>query len=145
MHHEIMRETKDLIFEEMRKINSKGEINNTDLSNLCQASKVLLNLGTFEAMEEYGEDASFSMGRRAMPHGTSVRRGMSGHYPGEFYREMYRDDGRQIRTYEDGYSGHSIEDVTIMNLEHQMDNAKSDYDRKFLQDQIRAIREKQMK
>lgn len=153
MYGEVIRDTKDLIFKEMEKINAKGDISSTDLCNLNYASKTLMNLETYEAMEEYGEDASFAMGRRSMrsmPHyeeeswrrgrgadGRFVSRGMEPHYPtGDMsYRNMYTD----------GYSGHSVEDRTIMMLEHEMDNAKSDYDRQFIQNQIKSIREKMMK
>ena len=146
MYGDLIHNTKDLIFKEMEKINAKGDISATDLCNLNYASKTLLNLETFEAMEEYGEDASFTMGRRSMR--TMPR------YEEESWRRGRGADGRFVsrgmghtepRYYEDGYSGHSIEDKTIMMLEHQMDNATSDYDRQFIQNQIRAIREKQMK
>ena len=146
MYGDLIHNTKDLIFKEMEKINAKGDISATDLCNLNYASKTLLNLETFEAMEEYGEDASFTMGRRsmrAMPHYEEESwrrgRGANGQYVSRGMGPM-RSYG-----YEDAYSGHSIEDKTIMMLEHQMDNAKSDYDRQFIQNQIRAIREKQMK
>lgn len=146
MYGDLIHNTKDLIFKEMEKINAKGDISATDLCNLNYASKTLLNLEKFEAMEDYGEDASFTMGRRSM-------RTMP-HYEEESWRRGRGSDGRFVsrgmghaepRHYEDGYSGHSIEDKTIMMLEHQMDNATSDYDRQFIQNQIRAIREKQMK
>ena len=146
MYGEVIHNTKDLIFKEMEKINAKGDISSADLCNLNYASKTLMNLETYEAMEEYGEDASFTMGRRsmrAMPHYDEESwrrgRGANGQYVSRGMSRM------EPRYYEDDYSGHSIEDRTIMMLEHQMDNAKSDYDRQFIQNQIRAIREKQMK
>lgn len=147
MYRETVHDTEELLLKEMEKINSKGEISSTDLCNIKYASQALMNLETYEAMKEYGEDASFSMGRRSLPHEESWRRGRGA--DGRFvsrapYPESYRDE-YSMRRYEDGYSGHSIEDRTIELLEHQMDNAKSEYDRKFIEGQIRAIREKQMK
>lgn len=151
MYGEVIHNTKDLIFKEMEKINAKGDISSADLCNLNYASKTLMNLETYEAMEEYGEDASFTMGRRSM-RGNQSYGGMS--YGDESWRRGRGANGQFVsrgmsrmepRYYEDDYSGHSIEDKTIMMLEHQMDNAKSDYDKQFIQNQIRAIREKQMK
>ena len=147
MYREVVHDTEELLLKEMEKINSKGEISSTDLCNIKYASQALMNLETYEAMKEYGEDASFSMGRRSLPHEESWRRGRGadGRYVSRSpYPEHYRDE-YSMRSYEDGYSGHSIEDRTIELLEHQMDNAKSEYDRKFIEGQIRAIREKQMK
>lgn len=152
MYGEVIRDTKDLIFKEMEKINAKGDISSTDLCNLNYASKTLMNLETYEAMERYDEDASFTMGRRSMrsmPHyeEESYRRGRGadGRYVsrGEPYYQM--GDTSYRSAYNDGYSGHSVEDKTIMMLEHEMDNAKSDYDRQFIQNQIKSIREKMMK
>lgn len=138
MYREVVHDTEELLLKEMEKINSKGEISSTDLCNIKYASQALMNLETYEAMKEYGEDASFSMGRRSLPHEESWRRGRMP------YPEPYAGE-RGMRRYEDGYSGHSVEDRTIEMLEHQMDNAKSEYDRKFLQDQIHAIRTKMIK
>ena len=142
MYDEIIQKSKDLIFREIEKINAKGDISSADLCNLNYASKALMNFETYEAMEEYGEDASFAMGRRSM-------RSMP-HYNEESWRRGRGADGRYVSRgmgprYEDDYSGHSVEDKTIMMLEHEMDNAKSDYDRQFIQNQIRSIREKMMK
>lgn len=147
MYGELIHDTKDLIFKEMEKINAKGDISATDLCNLNYASKTLLNLETFEAMEEYGEDASFTMGRRSMRtmpryEEESWRRGRGAN--GQFVSRM-GDPRMEPYAYANEYSGHSVEDRTIEMLEHQMDNAKSDYDRQFIQNQIRSIREKMMK
>ena len=147
MYRETVHDTEELLLKEMEKINSKGEISSTDLCNIKYASQALMDLETYEAMKEYGEDASFSMGRRSLPHEESWRRGRGadGRYVSRMpYPEHYTGE-RSMRNYEDDYSGHSVEDRTIEMLEHQMDNAKSEYDRKFLQDQIHAIRTKMMK
>lgn len=172
MQH-VIDKTEELIFKEMEKINSKGEISSADLCNLKYASATLMNLETYGAMkEEYGEDASFEMSRRSMRGGSrqggggSQRRGRGRN--GQFVSRgmdfmddySYEDEdmsfarggggsreggSRRGGSYADGYSGHSVEDKTIMMLEHQMDNATSEYDKNFLRQQIKAIRENQMK
>lgn len=165
MQH-VMDKTEELIFNEMDKINSKGEISSADLCNLKYASATLMNLETYRAMKENEEDASFAMGSRSMRGGSrqggggSQRRGRGRN--GQFVSRgmdfmddySYEDDemsfargggSRRGGSYADGYSGHSVEDRTIMMLEHQMDNAASEYDKKFLENQIRAIRANQMK
>lgn len=153
MYEDVIRNTKSLIFKEMEKINAKGDISSADLCNLKYASQTLTSLSTYEAMEnEYGDDASFAMGRRSMRGNQSYdgmsygdeswRRGRGAN--GQFVSRMY-DPQMENRSYANDYSGHSVEDRTIEMLEHQMDNAKSDYDRQFIQNQIRSIREKMMK
>lgn len=161
MYEDVIRNTKSLIFKEMEKINAKGDISSADLCNLKYASQTLTSLSTYEAMEkEYGDDASFAMGRRSM-YGDQSYGGMS--YGDESWRRGRGANGQFVsranepymggmsgdqsyrNSYADGYSGHSVEDRTIAMLEHQMDEAKSDYDRQFIQNQIRSIREKQMK
>ena len=92
------------------------------------------------------------MGRRSM-RGNQPYDGMS--YGDESWRRGRGANGQYVsrmyeppmenRSYANDYSGHSVEDRTIEMLEHQMDNAKSDYDRQFIQNQIRSIREKMMK
>jgi hypothetical protein len=72
----------------------------------------------------------------------SWRRGRGAN--GQFVSRM-SDPRVEPYAYAADYSGHSVEDRTIEMLEHQMDNAKSDYDRQFIQNQIRSIREKMMK
>lgn len=153
MYEDVIRNTKDLIFKEMQKINAKGDISSADLCNLKYASQTLTSLSTYEAMEEeYGDDASFAMGRRSM-RGNQSYGGMS--YNDESWRRGRGANGQFVSrmgdprmepyAYANEYSGHSVEDRTIEMLEHQMDNAKSDYDRQFIQNQIRSIREKMMK
>lgn len=153
MYEDVIRNTKDLIFKEMQKINAKGDISSADLCNLKYASQTLTSLSTYEAMEnEYGDDASFAMGRRSMRGNQSYdgvsygdeswRRGRGAN--GQFVSRMH-EPPMENRSYANDYSGHSVEDRTIEMLEHQMDNAKSDYDRQFIQNQIRSIREKMMK
>jgi hypothetical protein len=153
MYEDVIRNTKDLIFKEMQKINAKGDISSADLCNLKYASQTLTSLSTYEAMEnEYGEDASFAMNRRSM-RGDQSYGGMS--YGDESWRRGRGANGQFVSRMSDprvepyayaaDYSGHSVEDRTIEMLEHQMDNAKSDYDRQFIQNQIRSIREKMMK
>lgn len=153
MYEDVIRNTKDLIFKEMQKINAKGDISSADLCNLKYASQTLTSLSTYEVMEnEYGDDASFAMGRRSMRGNQSYdsmsygdeswRRGRGAN--GQFVSRMH-EPPMENHSYANDYSGHSVEDRTIEMLEHQMDNAKSDYDRQFIQNQIRSIREKMMK
>lgn len=160
MHRETIFKTKDLLFNEMGKITSKGDISGADLDSLVKASKVLTNLETYEAMVECNEGASYEMGRmirdNRYPEMSGRRgRGADGRFVsrGNHHEDIYDDefsynrgmsDSRR-RGYDDGYSGHSVEDRAIMALEHQMDTAASEYDKNFLRQQIKAIREQQMK
>lgn len=52
-------------------------------------------------------------------------------------------DGDYDRSYDDGYSNHSVHDRMIASLEREMDMAKTDYERQQIQDEIRSLRERQ--
>lgn len=119
---------------EVDKIVQKGDLTPAELDNVykvaCITEKIkMLNGGTMEnSYGMYGDRYDRSMGWND--------EGASG------YRMRSPVTGRYVsRGMDDrGYSGHSIEDRMIATLEQQMDNAKSEYERQKIKEEIDHIR-----
>lgn len=131
---------------ELDKITQKGELSPAELDNVKKISDVMKNIscvqnGDAEAsygygygpdggmsgrrynirMDSYGGDMGYSEARGRSPvTGRYISRGMDG----------------------GGYSGHSIEDRMIATLEQQMDQAKTEYERNMIEEEIKHIRMK---
>ena len=104
---------------ELDKICQKGDVTPAELDNVKKISEILKNISCVqgESNEEMYDYGYSEMRGRSPVTGRYVSRGMYG-----------------------GYSGHSIEDRMIAVLEQQMDSAKSDYERKMIEDEIKHIR-----
>lgn len=130
---EILYETKDLLCEELDKINKKHDIGNMgELEVIYKAVDIIKDISTIEAMEnaaedEWDEEASYAGGG-----GYSGRRGYSragrsgrGSYEGGYSGRRggrYSRAGRSNRgSYEGGgYSGRMSYDDEEMSKEHMM-------------------------
>lgn len=126
---------KDILEKEIDMVASKGTISPSELEKMEKAFCILEKISIIEAMDKYGYD-SYEM------NGASYRRGrspMTGRYVS---RDMYPDWNMNNEPYDNGYSGHSVEDRMIMNLERMLDNANSQYEREAIEKQIREIRNK---
>lgn len=106
-----------LLEDEVGQVVKKGEISPTELDNVYKAVKTLNYIETIRAMKGYNEDGDYSRGRM-MNTGRDYA-----------YGEM-RDYGR--------YARHSKEDK-IAQLEHMMENASSEVERRAFMDAIRSI------
>lgn len=99
---EILYETKDLLCEELEKINKKHDIGNmAELEVIYKAVDIIKDITTIEAMEEadfndysYDDDASYARNRDSM--GRYSRRGRS--------RRSY-DNADRMMVMNRGYSG----------------------------------------
>ena len=133
--HEALHRTKECMLREIEKINSRGEMTDTDLDNLMKATKVLVNIDGIKGMEEYADQNFYGYSKGVTPS--------YNHYP---VHEPHVSYGPHMgyyndMRYEQGHSNHSIEDRMIAGLEQQMDMAKSDYERQKIQAEIHHIRE----
>lgn len=95
---EILYETKDLLCEELEKINKKHDIGNmAELEIIYKAVDIIKDISTIEAMEEYGDEYSYdndmSYARNRDSRGRYSSRG----------RRSY-NDGRMM-SMDRGYSG----------------------------------------
>lgn len=96
---EILYETKDLLCEELEKINKKHDIGNmSELEIIYKAVDIIKDISTIEAMEEYGDEYSYdddmSYARNRDSRGRYSRRGRS--------RRSYDNADRMM---DRGYSG----------------------------------------
>ena len=134
---------------EVDKIVSKGDLTPAELDNVYKVACTMEKIQKLCSESEYssGMPGSYGYGmsgwRPEMVYGMN-----SGMQNGSWGQDMYSGNkmrspvtGRYISRGDDGgYSGHSIEDRIIASLEQQMDEAKSDYERKVIMDEIQRIR-----
>lgn len=137
--------------EAMPLVYKEGTLSPSELENLKNCLAVVKyaacaqkDITEFEDMNS-GMEGEYSGRRgRSMTTGRYVSRGMS--YDDNSYGdEIMRGDHSNRRYYgNDGnYSGHSVHDRMIADLEREMDHASSEYDRKVIMEQINKIRQEQ--
>ena len=125
---------------------NKGFNNAADLCCAKDAVKILTNVATIEAMEraQWTEEESRRMQRSmapGVPYGSSytdpyleqesTRRGRNS--LGQFTSRM---------GYDDGYSGHSVNDMMVQSLERTITPDMSEVEKQRIYEQIRMIRER---
>ena len=137
MNKELMELTDELmdaarlVKKEVKKITDKGDLTLQELESLYKAACFTEKLCKTCEMDSFDENSYGRYGHmmdRADMYGYSERRGRS------------PVTGRYISRGMDGMSGHSIEDRMVAALEAQMDDAKTEYERKTIQDEINRIR-----
>ena len=133
--HEVQERAKK---EAMPLIYKEGTLSPNELENLKNVMATIKyaacaqkDIAEFEDMGEgryvsRGRDGSY--GNMNSYEGQGGGRGNSNRY--------YGDDGM-------GYSGHSVHDRMIADLEREMDQASSEYERKVIMEQINKIRQEQ--
>lgn len=124
----------ELAKKEVEKIVKKGDLTPQELENVykltCIAEKMTcLGGGSYGYDNRMGMDAYGDMYGNM---GYSEARGRSPVTGRYISRGMNSGNG--------GYSGHSIEDRMIASLEQQMDNAKSEYEKQQILQEIQHIR-----
>lgn len=137
-----LKESAKLLTKEVEAINAKGNLTPQELESLYKASCVAEKLMMLTSPETEGLEGM--SGRR---YDMNIR----GNYGYPMHDDHMWDGysetrgrspvtGRYISRGMDGMSGHSIEDRMIAALEDQMDQAKNEYERKMILDEIQRIR-----
>lgn len=142
--NKMLEKINDAIEEAIRPIIGKGaNMNATELDVLTKAVCTLEKIKQIENGESYAEYSRNSYdGNNSYDENNSYRRGRSA----TTGRYVSRDDGYSSRRYYDGdnsrneYSGHSIEDRMISQLQQIYDTAKTDHERQLVNDWIRRLR-----
>lgn len=104
---EILYDLKDLVCEELDKINKKHDINPGELEIAYKAVDIIKDITTIEAMEEYGDeysyddDMSYARNRDSMGRYSS-RRGRRSYDGGNYSNRRSYNDRMQM---DGGYSG----------------------------------------
>ena len=98
-----------LLEDEIEAVVKKGDLSPTELDNVYKAVKTMNYIETIKAMKDYNDDGYSNRGR------------------------MYND-----RRYDSGYSRHT-KDEKIKELEHMLENASSEAERRSIMECIRTM------
>lgn len=141
--NEVLYRTKELLERKLGETVNSGNMNAQELDCTYKAVKTLAQIATIEAMErsQWEHEESRRMmydPNRVDPYYSqeSMRRGRNalGQYTSH--------DGGSYPTYNQGYSGHSVNDVMIMALERSITPDMSEIEKQRIYDQIKMIRER---
>lgn len=113
----VLEDLEDLVCAELKKIAKKPELTPTELKNATDAMCLLIKMKELQNGGEFEDEFSESHGSYSRSRSPRTGRYMS-----------------------NGYSGHSIEDRIVDNLEHMMDEAGSDYERSVIHKWISKVR-----
>ena len=136
----VFKDLKRLLEEELRKIVSQNDISPVTLENATKAVCLMQKVQELEEWPSDEEMEGYYSKRGYSDRDSSYRRGrdaMTGRY-------VSRSDGRMSNGYDrthmsNGYSGHSIKDRMIANLESMMDEAGGEYERKTINEWINRL------
>lgn len=131
---------------ELDRINNAGALAPNDVKTISDAICLMLKTKEYEEWENGGKN---SYGSYA-PEGYSTRRGRSattGRYVSRDMDPMMRSYGEEMYPerrsyrgfYDQGYSGHSIKDRMIAQLEGMYDEAKSEHERQLVDEWINRL------
>lgn len=149
----IVGEVMDKLATEMQFINQKKSLNSSDVDVIKKMLEAMEKAACImEMAEQAGEGYSGRGGRYSMRFGDGyASRNYSGDrnmgrsyadgrsYAEDGYSEAMRAANGQYRS-GDNYSGHSIEDRMIADMETMAGRAGNDYERKRIQEGIEALR-----
>lgn len=130
--------TVSLIERKINEVVNTGDISSEDMHCLKEAAETVYYLEVVKAMKE-GSPANYDSYKRSNSMLTSEN--------DSYRRSRSMDTGRYVSRegmpsqgyYDQGYSGHSIKDRMIDNLEHMVDKATSPYERETILSTIRDI------
>lgn len=148
-------ELKSLVAREVNKIIDKGSLDPVQVHNISEALCMMEKAkNCYEFADQYTDE-----------YLRGVSEAMSGTYQSRNsyergYHDAVRDMGEETshrrssitgrfvshdgNGYNTGRSGHSVEDRVIANLEGMLNSASSEYDRRFIENEIRGIRSSMM-
>lgn len=140
------KEIMERIEDEACRICKKDPLSKDDVMILGQLVDMMKDLSTRTTMDEYSDmyltPEEYSERWHSMRRGRSPSTGRYTSMRSEPYMDSYRDSYgmRNMGSYNDGYSGHSINDRMIDALERMMDTAKTEHERETIRKRIEEIR-----
>lgn len=144
--NEVLYKTRNAAEKALGEIVDKGLNNPTDLCCALDGVKILAQVATIEAMEraQWTEEEPRRM-RSMATNGNSY--GMSyadPYWESESMRRARNSLGQftSRMSYDDGYSGHSVNDMMIQSLERTINPDMSEVEKQRIYEQIRMIRER---
>lgn len=143
-----LRELKETLEEEIKKIAKKNDITPAELENATKAVCLIEKIKMIERLDmddaDYSE-GSYSNARMRMNYSNEYADNSRGRY-GSYNDSSYRR-GRSTTTgrymsrdgYDNGYSGHSIKDRMIDRLESMIDEAKTEHEKQTVMEWINRL------
>lgn len=136
------KEIMERIEDEACRICKKDPLSKDDVMILGQLVDMMKDLSTRTTMDEYSDmyltPEEYSERWHSMRRGRSPSTGRFTSMRSEPYMDSY--GMRSMGSYNDGYSGHSINDRMIDALERMMDTAKTEHERETIRKRIEEIR-----
>lgn len=136
------KEIMERIEDEACRICKKDPLSKDDVMILGQLVDMMKDLSTRTTMDEYSDmyltPEEYSERWNSMRRGRSPSTGRFTSMRAEPYMDSY--GMRSMGSYNDGYSGHSINDRMIDALERMMDTAKTEHERETIRKRIEEIR-----
>jgi hypothetical protein len=150
--NDVLYKTKELLERKLGESVSSGNIPPQELDCVYKAVKTLGQIATIYAMEraQWEKEESRRMSRamsQGMPYDATftdpyyMRDSMARNRNamGQF---TSRESGQGSNSYNQGYSGHSVNDIMIQSLERAITPDMSEMERQRIMEQIRMIRER---
>lgn len=133
------------VVRELRMLNKKESLSATEIKAATDAMCLLFKIRTYRegGMIEDEDGQSYMMWPSDRYDEYSNRPRMTGHYHvnGSYDRRRSPVTGRYVSR-DHGYSGHSINDRMISQLENMYDEAKTEYEREEVRKEIERLRGK---
>lgn len=142
--NDVLYKTKELLERKLGESVSSGNIPPQELDCVYKAVKTLGQIATIDAMERAQWEKEES---RRMPRAMSQGMPYDATFTDPYYmhESMARNRnamGQGGNSYNQGYSGHSVNDIMIQSLERAITPDMSEMERQRIMEQIRMIRER---
>lgn len=136
--------------EMLEKVTKAGTVNPDDVKVIDKAVDLMLKLQEYDDWQQSGNEGNsydgYSTRRgRSMTTGRYVSRDRARDWrdemprDGDYSARSYGRDPYMRGSYDRGYSGHSMKDRLIADLESKYDQAQSEHERQFLDTWIKRI------
>lgn len=137
---EVLYRTRDLLERKLDESVNQGNLNPTELDCMYKAVKTLAQIATIEAMERAQWTEEESRRLHGMGQGYSYN---DPYYMNESMGQFTsRERGQGSNSYNQSYSGHSVNDIMVQSLERAITPDMSEMERQRIMEQIRMIRER---
>jgi hypothetical protein len=142
--NDVLYKTKELLERKLGESVSSGNIPPQELDCVYKAVKTLGQIATIDAMEraQWEKEESRRMSRamsQGMPYDATFT---DPYYMHESMARNRNAMGQGGDSYNQGYSGHSVNDIMIQSLERAITPDMSEMERQRIMEQIRMIRER---
>lgn len=142
---DLIKELKTLkgqVCKEIKKLNMKGDLTPVEIDNATKAVCLVEKIQKIERGEDYNDEGYSESGGHYpwMAYGGDGRYAVEGSYARGRSPMTGRYVSRTGSSYDMEHSGHSIKDRMIDRLETMMDDAKTEYERQYVMEQINRLR-----